>query len=116
MTDQTEKEAINLLNQKAQEDLNKHEIVNYFQTDVLNGRHVSVIQMKGGSIFIKQTSHHVPDVEPYKLHLSPETFSFLLEAFLHAEKEFGIDRKKNLSALTEDSKILFKKTLSLNGI
>lgn len=98
---------------KAQIDLNENEIVDFFQTEIHGGRHVSAALLEDGGLFIKQSSFHVIGHEPSRLRLTPETFSFLLETLLHAEKQFGIDRKKHLSAITDGTgKIKYKKTIS----
>lgn len=102
---------------KMQEYLNEGEIIDYFQTDIYNGRHVNLILKKNGTITIKQTSFQLArednSYKPTILNLSPETFSFLLDAMLHAEKEFKIDTKANIKKLTNGKKIEYKKTLSI---
>lgn len=114
MTKEIENSTTDLFIEKAKKDLEDKEITNFFQTEIYKGRHATAVLLKDGTIYIKQTSFHVPHIEPTQLYLSPETFSFLLETMLNAEKEFGIDRKKAISELTDGSaKIVFKKSLNL---
>lgn len=100
-----------------QKNLNDCEIVDYFQTDIIGGRHVKMVLTKEGNIFIQQTSYQLlvkdEGYKPTRMLLSPETFSFLLEAMLHGEKQFNLNRSENLKKLTNDKNVVYKKTMSL---
>lgn len=113
MTEKLEEEFLRERLEKVQKILDDKEVVNFFQTALHEGRHMTAMKLADGSLYFKQTSFHVLEHKPTELLLSPETFTFILETFLHAEKEFGVERKKHLLKLTQGTgKIKYKKTLS----
>lgn len=99
--------------EKKQEELNQYEVIDYFQTDIINGRHVQCFFRKDRNINFSLENYRLKFTSPgppVQMLLTEESFCLLLEAMLHAEKEFGIDRKASLKKLLAGKKLDFKKT------
>src|ERR1044072_6766457 len=101
MEDKKAKNVSDEMSEKVQAEIDELEIKKVLQTKLYSGRHMSAILLNNGNLFIHQKSHQSA-TSPTILNLTPETFSFMLEVFLHLEKEFKIDRKKNINKLSEN--------------